>query len=181
MKYSSPDCIPPVFVSLLLLHIKRGQNLQPTKVWTLFSYTQRSGLCPTGYIPMVSIYNFNCNCVSQDSYDTAFFSLDLTSLICPAFQHRPVIPSFCLYNPHNLNGCACSRTLNWLQEVIIMTQQAQQEIALARYGAIAPLISGQADNYKSNKEFYDAVSLKGIRYLGGSTGIPARTRLKDGI
>ena len=110
---------------------------------------------------MVSIYNFNCNCVSQDSYDTAFFSLDLTSLICPAFQHRPVIPSFCLYNPHNLNGCACSRTLNWLQEVIIMTQQAQQEIALARYGAIAPLISGQADNYKSNKEFYDAVSLKG--------------------
>lgn len=43
-----------------------------------------------------------------------------------------------------------------------MKQEQQQEIALMRYGAIAPLISGLDDQYPSQNAFYEEVSAKGI-------------------
>ncbi len=43
-----------------------------------------------------------------------------------------------------------------------MKQEQQQEIALMRYGAIAPLIAGLDDGYPSQNAFYEDVSVKGI-------------------
>lgn len=43
-----------------------------------------------------------------------------------------------------------------------MKQEQQQEIALMRYGAISPLISGLDDGYPSQNAFYEEVSAKGI-------------------
>ena len=43
-----------------------------------------------------------------------------------------------------------------------MKQEQQQEIALMRYGAIAPLIAGLDDGYPSQNAFYEEVSAKGI-------------------
>lgn len=43
-----------------------------------------------------------------------------------------------------------------------MKQELKQEIALMRYGAIAPLIAGLEENYPSQNAFYEEVSAKGI-------------------
>lgn len=43
-----------------------------------------------------------------------------------------------------------------------MKQEQQQEIALMRYGAIAPLIAGLDEGYKSQNAFYEEVAAKGI-------------------
>ena len=43
-----------------------------------------------------------------------------------------------------------------------MKQEQQQEIALMRYGAIAPLISGLDEAYPSQNAFYEEVAAKGI-------------------
>ena len=43
-----------------------------------------------------------------------------------------------------------------------MKSEKQQEIALMRYGAIAPLISGLDENYPSKTAFYTEISNKGI-------------------
>lgn len=43
-----------------------------------------------------------------------------------------------------------------------MKQEQQQEIALMRYAAIAPLIAGLDEEYPSQNAFYDEVSAKGI-------------------
>lgn len=43
-----------------------------------------------------------------------------------------------------------------------MKQEKQQEIALMRYGAIAPLIAGLNENYPSKTAFYTEISEKGI-------------------
>lgn len=43
-----------------------------------------------------------------------------------------------------------------------MKQEKQQEIALMRYGAVAPLIAGLDENYPSKTAFYTEVSNKGI-------------------
>ena len=43
-----------------------------------------------------------------------------------------------------------------------MKQEKQQEIALMRYGAIAPLIAGLDENYKNKTAFYTEISNKGL-------------------
>jgi len=43
-----------------------------------------------------------------------------------------------------------------------MKQERKQEIALMRYGAIAPLIAGLDDSFSSQNAFFEAVSSKGI-------------------
>lgn len=43
-----------------------------------------------------------------------------------------------------------------------MKQELKQEIALMRYGAIAPLISGLGEDYQSQSAFYEEVAAKGI-------------------
>ena len=43
-----------------------------------------------------------------------------------------------------------------------MKQEKQQEIALMRYGAIAPLIAGLDENYKNKTAFYNEISNKGL-------------------
>lgn len=43
-----------------------------------------------------------------------------------------------------------------------MKQEQQQEIALMRYGAIAPLIAGLDDGYPSQNAFYEEIAAKGI-------------------
>ena len=43
-----------------------------------------------------------------------------------------------------------------------MKSEKQQEIALMRYGAIAPLVSGLDENYPSKTAFYTEISNKGI-------------------
>lgn len=43
-----------------------------------------------------------------------------------------------------------------------MKQEQQQEIALMRYGAIAPLIAGLGEDYPSQNAFYEEIAAKGI-------------------
>ena len=43
-----------------------------------------------------------------------------------------------------------------------MKQEKQQEVALMRYAAIAPLIAGLDENYKNKTAFYLEASEKGI-------------------
>ena len=43
-----------------------------------------------------------------------------------------------------------------------MKQEKQQDIALMRYGAIAPLIAGLDENYKNKTAFYNEISNKGL-------------------
>ena len=43
-----------------------------------------------------------------------------------------------------------------------MKQEQQQAIALMRYGAIAPLVTGLDDRYPSMQAYYDEVSAKGL-------------------
>ena len=43
-----------------------------------------------------------------------------------------------------------------------MKPEKQQEIALMRYGAIAPLIAGLDENYPSKTAFYTEISNKGL-------------------
>lgn len=48
-----------------------------------------------------------------------------------------------------------------------MNSQKQQEIALARYAAIAPLVAGLDENYPSKNSFYEEVSSRGIPFPDG--------------
>lgn len=43
-----------------------------------------------------------------------------------------------------------------------MKQEKQQEIALMRYGAIAPMIAGLDERYPSKTSFYAEISAKGL-------------------
>ena len=43
-----------------------------------------------------------------------------------------------------------------------MKQEKQQEIALMRYGAIAPIIAGLDENYPNKTAFYNDISTKGV-------------------
>ena len=43
-----------------------------------------------------------------------------------------------------------------------MKQEKQQEIALMRYGAIAPVIAGLDERYPSKTAFYTEISAKGL-------------------
>ena len=49
-----------------------------------------------------------------------------------------------------------------------MKSEKQQEIALMRYGAIAPLIAGLDENYPSKAAFYNEISNKGLVGPDGS-------------
>lgn len=49
-----------------------------------------------------------------------------------------------------------------------MKPEKQQEIALMRYGAIAPLIAGLDENYPSKAAFYNEISNKGLAGPDGS-------------
>ena len=49
-----------------------------------------------------------------------------------------------------------------------MDQQKQQDIALMRYSAIAPLISGLSDEYESLEAFYRHASAKGVLHPDGT-------------
>ena len=44
----------------------------------------------------------------------------------------------------------------------LMKQEKQQEIALMRYGAIAPIIAGLDERYPSKTAFYTEISAKGL-------------------
>ena len=44
-----------------------------------------------------------------------------------------------------------------------MKQEKQQEIALMRYGAIAPIIAGLDENYHNKTAFYNDISAKGVK------------------
>ena len=54
-----------------------------------------------------------------------------------------------------------------------MKEETKQGIALARYAAIAPLVAGLAENYKSNREYYADRAEKGIQYPDGSLRHPS--------
>ena len=43
-----------------------------------------------------------------------------------------------------------------------MKQEKQQEIALMRYGAIAPIIAGLDERYPNKTAFYTEISAKGL-------------------
>ena len=49
-----------------------------------------------------------------------------------------------------------------------MNQEKMQNIALMRYSAIAPLITGLQDEYTSLDAFYRAASLKGVTAPDGT-------------
>ena len=48
-----------------------------------------------------------------------------------------------------------------------MKQEKQQEIALMRYGAIAPIIAGLDERYPSKPAFYTEISAKGLMEPAG--------------
>lgn len=54
-----------------------------------------------------------------------------------------------------------------------MKQEEQQAIALAKYAAIAPLVTDQANEYQKRGDFYIAASKKGVRYPDGTLRHPA--------
>lgn len=49
-----------------------------------------------------------------------------------------------------------------------MEQEKKQAVALMRYSAIAPLITGLSDDYESLTAFFNAVSVKGVIHPDGS-------------
>ena len=55
-----------------------------------------------------------------------------------------------------------------------MKQEKQQEIALMRYGAIAPIIAGLDERYPSKTAFYTEISAKGLMECHCKWSLPAR-------
>ena len=49
-----------------------------------------------------------------------------------------------------------------------MDQEKKQAIALMRYSAIAPLITGLSDDYDSLTAFFNAASVKGVIHPDGT-------------
>ncbi|MFR8622375.1 hypothetical protein [[Ruminococcus] torques] len=62
-----------------------------------------------------------------------------------------------------------------------MKQEKQQEIALMRYGAIAPIIAGLDERYPSKTAFYTEISAKGLMGPDGKLHHYAPPPLKNGI
>lgn len=62
-----------------------------------------------------------------------------------------------------------------------MKPEKQQEIALMRYGAIAPLIAGLDENYPSKTAFTPKFLTKGLLVLTVVSIIMHLQRLKNGI
>ena len=54
-----------------------------------------------------------------------------------------------------------------------MKQEKQQEVALMRYGAIAPIIAGLDERYPSKTAFFAEISAKGLM---GPDGTAADTK-----
>lgn len=61
-----------------------------------------------------------------------------------------------------------------------MKQEQQQAIALMRYGAIAPLVTGLDDRYPSMQAYYEEVSAKGLTGRTDETTISLRLPLNAG-
>lgn len=68
--------------------------------------------------------------------------------------HLPDIPSL-------ISGCFSLFSRQFMQ-MKSMKQEKQQEIALMRYGAIAPIIAGLDERYPSKTAFYTEISAKGL-------------------
>lgn len=49
-----------------------------------------------------------------------------------------------------------------------MDQEKKHAVALMRYSAIAPLITGLSDDYESLTAFFNAASVKGVIHPDGS-------------
>ena len=62
-----------------------------------------------------------------------------------------------------------------------MKQEKQQEIALMRYGAIAPIIAGLDERYPNKTAFYTEISTKGLIGPDGKLHHYAPAPLKNGI
>ena len=62
-----------------------------------------------------------------------------------------------------------------------MKQEKQQEIALMRYGAIAPIIAGLDERYPNKTAFYAEISAKGLIGPEESSIIMIPPPLKNGI
>jgi hypothetical protein len=61
-----------------------------------------------------------------------------------------------------------------------MDQEKKQAVALMRYSAIAPLITGLSDDYESLTAFFNNASVKGVIHPDGTLKHYAPVRLKDG-
>ena len=62
-----------------------------------------------------------------------------------------------------------------------MKQEKQQEIALMRYGAIAPIIAGLDECYPSKTAFYTEISAKGLMGPDGKLHHYAPATIENGI
>ena len=59
-----------------------------------------------------------------------------------------------------------------------MKPEDQQAIALARYAVIAPLVTGQLDEYQKVGDFYAAASRKGVMFPDGTMRHPAASTIQ---
>ena len=59
-----------------------------------------------------------------------------------------------------------------------MKPEDQQAIALARYAVIAPLVTGQLDEYQKVGDFYAAASRKGVMFPDGTLRHPAASTIQ---
>ena len=62
-----------------------------------------------------------------------------------------------------------------------MEQEKKQAVALMRYSAIAPLITGTQEDYESLSAYFRTVSAKGIKAPDGSLRTILREHWKNGI
>ena len=63
----------------------------------------------------------------------------------------------------------------------LMKQEKQQEIALMRYGAIAPIIAGLDERYPNKTAFYTEISAKGLMGPDGKLHHYAPATIENGI
>ena len=61
-----------------------------------------------------------------------------------------------------------------------MEQEKKQAVALMRYSAIAPLITGTQEDYESLSAYFRTASAKGIKAPDGSIGTILRELWKNG-
>lgn len=96
---------------------------------------------------------------------------DIPSLISGCFSLFS--DSSCRLNQPPINFLSCQHNLTrqvWFyplsfrkrRQMKSMKQEKQQEIALMRYGAIAPIIAGLDERYPSKTAFYTEISAKGL-------------------
>ena len=62
-----------------------------------------------------------------------------------------------------------------------MDDKKKQEVALMRYSAIAPAVTGTLDNYSSLNAYFRDVSARGIKAPDGSIRHYADATIKNGM